>query len=297
MKKISGNPYLTKKDRNILIDSIPLDEIVQKYKTPLLVFLKNRIKDNIKTFLSIFNEEFENFHCFYSLKANFLPEICKIISNENVGAEAVSLPELKSALKAGFSPTRIIVGGPYLPDDLIDYSIKNKVKEIIIYDLKDIRKINLIAQKYNHIQNICIRVNSQKYGSKLGVKFDKNKAMLLEHSLKNYYSIRLTSILSHSGTQMNSLDQFVKNIKSLILNLKLLLKHNIFIENINFGGGFPEASVMTQNQLKKIAQMMKKELIESNISFKNIICEPGRYIVGDSGLLETIFAQSLHDVL
>jgi diaminopimelate decarboxylase len=287
MKIISGNTYLVIKDRKIIIDSIPLDEIVKKYKTPVLVFLKKRIKDNIKSFLSIFNEEFQNFHCFYSLKANFLPEICKIICNEGIGAEAVSLPELKLALKVGFPPSKIIVGGPYLPDDLLDYSIKNNVNEIIIYNIDELEKINLIAEKYNHIQKICIRVNSGKFDSKLGIKFDNDKVGLLEQSLTSSKNIKLTSILSHFGTQMNSVDQFAKNIKSLIQNLKLLLKHNITIENINLGGGFPEASVMTQNQLKKIAQMMKKELVESNLTYKKIFLEPGRYFVGDSGFFLT----------
>ncbi|MFX1325878.1 MAG: diaminopimelate decarboxylase family protein [Promethearchaeota archaeon] len=287
MKNISGNPYLTKKGEKVFIDSTPLDEIVRNYETPLLIFMENRIRANISTFLSIFKEQFENFSCFYSFKANFLPEICKIISNEGIGAEVVSLPELRLALKTGFLPNNVIVGAPYLPNDLIEYSIKNNVDEMIIYNIGDLRKINTIAEKYDQIQKICIRVNSGKFDSKLGIKFDKDKIELLVQSLKSYKNIKISSILSHFGTQMNDVNQFRNNVKSLILNLKLLSNHSVIIENINLGGGFPEASVMPHKQLKKIAQMMKNELIESNIIFKKIICEPGRYFVGDSGLYLT----------
>lgn len=291
MKYISGNPYLIKKNDKLFIDSVQLDEIVKKYKTPSLIFIKNRIKANINTFRSIFNEVFENFNCYYSLKANFLPDICKVVSNEGIGAEVVSLPELKLALNTGFLPSKIIVGAPYLPDSLIDYSVKNKIDEIIIYNMEDLRKINIIAEKYNHIQKICIRVNSGKFDGKLGISFNKDKIRMLQQSVMRNKNIKLTSILSHFGTQMNNVDQFVKNTKSIIQNIKILSEQDIFIENINFGGGFPEASVMPYNQLKKIAHLLKKELTDAKISFKKILCEPGRYFVGDSGFFLTKIVQ------
>jgi diaminopimelate decarboxylase len=284
MKNISGNPYLKRNNGKLLIDSIPLDEIIEKYKTPLLILLEKRLRDNIKSFVKIFNEEFVNFLCFYSFKANYLPEICRIVCSEGIGAKTVSLPELKLALNLGFSPEKILVGAPYLPEDLIELSIKNKVREIIIYSIKDLKKINTIAQKYNHVQNICIRVNSQKFESKLGIKFDEDKIKLLKKSILTFKNINLTSILSHFGTQMNNIKQFEKNIKSLILNLELLSKHQIYFENINLGGGFPEATVMAQNQLKKIAEMIKLYFEKSNLKCTKISFEPGRYFVGDSGL-------------
>ncbi|MFX0083786.1 MAG: diaminopimelate decarboxylase family protein [Candidatus Hodarchaeota archaeon] len=284
MNNISGNPYIIKKNREVHIDSLPLNKILEKYETPLLIFIEKRIRENINSFVNTFREEFENFQCFYSLKANYLPQICNIICSEGIGAKAVSLPELKLALEIGFSPDKIIVGGPYLPEALIELSIKNKVREIIIYNIKELKKINTIAQKFNHVQNICIRVNSQKYESKLGIKFDENKVALLEKSIKTYENIKISSILSHFSTQMNNIEQFEKNIKNLISNLKLLIKHDIFFENINLGGGFPEATVMAQKQLKEIAETIKISFEKSNLKCPRISFEPGRYFVGDSGL-------------
>ncbi|MCK4779638.1 MAG: hypothetical protein KAT57_05595 [Candidatus Lokiarchaeota archaeon] len=95
MKNISGNPLLQKEGGKIFIDKVHLDEIFDGFKTPLLIFLENRIRTNIKTFLNVFRSEFENFQCFYSFKANFLSEICKIVLSEGIGAEIIGLPELK----------------------------------------------------------------------------------------------------------------------------------------------------------------------------------------------------------
>jgi len=287
MKKISGNPYIIRKDGKVIIDSVPLDDLIEVFETPLMVFIENRIRDNVKSFNEVFNEIFDNFHCFYSMKANYLLEICKIINSEGVGVKIVGLPEFKLALRVGFSPEKIIVGGPYLPGELIDLSIKNKVKEIVVYNLNDLNKINLIAQEYNWVQNICIRVNSQKYNSNLGIKLSVNNLNFLKKSIESYNNIKVTSILSHFGTQMNSVDQFEKNINSLVNNLNLLLEYDINIKNINLGGGFPEATVMPPQKIKDIAQNVKSILAKSDISYDSISFEPGRYFVGDSGMFAT----------
>lgn len=284
MKTISGNPFLKKENNTIFIDSVPFNEIISRHKTPLLIFLENRIRDNIRTFTKVFSSEFKNFHCYYSFKANYLSEICKIVYSEGIGAELIGLPELKLALKLGFPPNKIIIGGPYLSKELIELSIKSKVKEVIIYSLNDIKKINSVSQKLNCIQKICIRVNSQKYDSKLGVKLDRRKMSQLEEISNTSNNIKINSILSHYSTQMNDIEQYKKNIQAIVYNLKSLSECGINIDNINLGGGFPEATVMPQDQLKFIAKEIKTTLEESEINYRNIYFEPGRYFIGDAGL-------------
>ncbi|MFX0000863.1 MAG: diaminopimelate decarboxylase family protein [Candidatus Hodarchaeota archaeon] len=284
MKNISGNPFIKKDNGNIIIDSINFNEILKKFKTPLLIFLENRIRDNIKTFINVFSSEFKDFQCFYSFKANFLSEICKIVLSEGIGAEIVGLPELKLALKLGFPPDKIIVGGPYLSKELIELSIQNHLKEIIIYDISLLKKVNEIAQKFNHIQDICIRINSHKFDSKLGIKFDERKLILFKKAINDLNNIKIKSIMSHYSTQMNHINQYRKNVNAIISNLKLLKEHGIFINAINLGGGFPEATVMPQDQLKCIAKEIKIALEKFELDYEKVYFEPGRYFIGDAGL-------------
>ncbi|MFX1316948.1 MAG: diaminopimelate decarboxylase family protein [Promethearchaeota archaeon] len=287
MKNISGNPYLKKEDGRILFDLVFLEDILNKYKTPLLIFLENRIRDNIKSFIDVVRSEFKNFECFYSFKANFLPEICKIIHSEYIGANVAGLPELGLALKVGFHPDSILAGGLYLPKELIRVGIKNQIKELVVYNLNDIKKINLLAQKFNSIQNICIRVNSKKYDSKLGINFNKKNLMMLKNLIKSCKNIKITTILSHYSTQMNNIEQFKKNILTILEWLENFSREGIDIKNINIGGGFPEAVIMPQNQLKKVIENIRITLEDFGINYEKIYFEPGRYLVGDSGLFIT----------
>ncbi len=285
LKKISGNPYLNKKEGELLIDGILLNEILKTYATPLIIFLENRVRNNINTFNKVFKSVFNNFQCFYSFKANFLPEICNIIQSEGLGAELIGLPELKLALKLQFPPDKIIVGGPYLPQELIEKCVQEKIKEIVVYNINDLIKINAMAERYQMVQDICLRVNTQKYGTKLGIYLNQINVNKLKVIINECENLRITTLLSHYSTQMNNFDLFIKNAENVMDSTKILFDAGINIENINLGGGFPEAVIMPENQLKELASKIHFLVSNFEISFKNIYFEPGRYLVGDAGLL------------
>jgi diaminopimelate decarboxylase len=285
LKKISGNPYLNKKEGELLIDNILLKEVLQTYTTPLIIFLENRVRNNINTFNKVFKAVINNYQCFYSFKANFLPEICNIVQSEGLGAELIGLPELKLALKLRFPPDKIIVGGPYLPQDLIEKCVQEKIKEIVVYNMNDLIQINSIAKKSQTIQDICLRINTQKFGSKLGIFLNHSNVIKLKKIINESKNLRITTLLSHYSTQMNNFELFEKNVNILLDNIKILFDAGIKIENINLGGGFPEAVIMPENQLRELATRIDFLISNFELSFKNIYFEPGRYLVGDAGLL------------
>lgn len=284
MKNISGNPYIRIEKGRIKLDQYYLDEILNITKTPLMVILENRIRNNTRTFNNVFQSTFKNFQGFYSFKANFLPEVCAIINSENFGAEVISLPELELALRTGFPSDKIIAGGPYLSPDFIEKSIQQEVREIVVYNLNDLEKINNIAFEYDKIQKICIRVNSNKYGSRLGIILDEHKTPKLKNILQKCKNIRITTLLSHFSTQMNDFKQFKKNLNTISNAKKLLEKSSIIIEKINIGGGFPEAVIMPEAQLMLIAKKLKDYLDELDLDYKELYIEPGRYLIGDAGV-------------
>jgi len=284
---IAGNKYILNKDNLITFDSVSLRTILEESKTPLMVLLENKIRDNIHTFNKIFKSVFSNYQGFYSFKANFLPEVCKIIQSEGVGAEIVGIPELNLALRLGYSSNKIIAGGPYLPDEFIEKCVINDIREIIIYNLNDIKRVNVISEKSGKTQNLCLRINSQKFGSKLGITLDTKTLSKLKELLQDCDSVSLKTILSHRSTQMNNFEQFRINLENIAQAYNQLRNSGINIENINLGGGFPESVVIPEKQLKKIALNLKEHLKLLKINVNQIYFEPGRYFVGDAGIFLT----------
>ena len=64
MKKIAGNDYIKKQKEDILIDSVPLKFFLERSTSPIMIFIENKIRDNIKAFKTIFSQIFKQFHCF-----------------------------------------------------------------------------------------------------------------------------------------------------------------------------------------------------------------------------------------
>lgn len=284
MKNLAGNPYLKVENGNISIDSVRIDALLENFETPLMIFIEKRIRDNIRRFNQVFGKTFKNFKGYYSVKANYLLPINKVISTENLGAEIISLPELNLTLDAGYPPERIIAGGPYLSDALINKCLQHSIKEIVIYNLNDIERVERHAKELNTHQDLSLRINPMKYESKLGVKIIDENCKTLKKILENCSHIRITTILSHYGSQMNSVKQYLKNVNVVAESLELLEKYGINIRNLNLGGGFPEATVMPEHQLEKVARGIRKHINKQNINYETIYFEPGRYIIGDAAV-------------
>ena len=296
MKTISGNSFIKIDQDKIKLDNFYLDGILKISKTPFMIILENRIRSNIETFNTVFRTFFgEKYHGFYSFKANFLPEVCSIINSEKFGAEVISLGELELALRLGFPSNKIIAGGPYLNSDFIHKAIQSNVREIVVYNMSDLAKVNNIALTFNKVQNICLRVNSNKYGSRLGINIDGSNSLKLKKVIENSRFIKVTTVLSHFSTQMNNFEQFRKNLNTLINAKKSLAKSGIFIDKINLGGGFPEAVIMPKKQLEIIASKLKNLIESANLKYKEVYFEPGRYLVGDAGIFVAKIINSQSD--
>ncbi|MHA1762633.1 MAG: hypothetical protein ACTSYC_02615, partial [Promethearchaeota archaeon] len=100
-----------------------------------------------------------------------------------------------------------------------------------------------------------------------------------------FQNIQLKTLLSHLTTRMNNINQYRQNLGALICSIRKLNKMDVKLKNLNFGGGFPEATVMKRNQLEKIASFMEHALHEMDLEVERVYFEPGRYFVGDAGIL------------
>jgi len=69
MKIIAGNKYLKKRENQIFFDLIPLDDILKLSKTPFMIFLENKIRDNIRSFSDTMTSVFPNFQDLFRISS------------------------------------------------------------------------------------------------------------------------------------------------------------------------------------------------------------------------------------
>jgi diaminopimelate decarboxylase len=96
----------------------------------------------------------------------------------------------------------------------------------------------------------------------------------------------LTTLQLHIGTQLD--DQIFRDgVEYLISIANQFEQMGISVSQLDFGGGFPEASKITEEELDNLFLLLYESLKERGWENAISIFEPGRYLIGDAGLLLT----------
>ena len=294
MQKISNyNKYLSYKSGRLKIENIFLDDIAFKYGTPTFCYSVNQIKDNLNNLKNSFSK-INPLIC-YAMKANFNKGIVKLMSKNNLGVDVVSKGELEVSLKCGIKNNKIVFSGVGKTDEEIKFALKNNIKQINVESAEELEEIGIQAISLKRKVNISLRVNPNvdaqthdkistgRSEDKFGISEDKIEKVFNYYKKNKYLNINGLSI--HIGSQICKIAPFrkaFKKIRNLILSLK---KKNILIDSLDIGGGIGIIYEVNKDKVFKIsdyALLVEKNFADLGIE---IIIEPGRFLVGASGIL------------
>ncbi|MEW6555756.1 MAG: diaminopimelate decarboxylase [Elusimicrobiota bacterium] len=276
----------------LLMDGVSVLEIANKVGTPVYIYSKNKILENYKL-LDIAFSKTKHIIC-YAVKANANPKLLKILAKNGCGCDIVSSGELKLAISCGISCQKIVFAGVGKRDDEIKEAIKQDILMFNVESIPELYKINKIAKSVGRIARISFRVNPDinprthphittgLLHNKFGLSFEEAKeGYILAKSLKN---ISIVGLHIHIGSQITDLDSFVLASRKVGCYIKKLSEDGIKLKYIDMGGGLG----IKYKDEKIINPTDYADAIMSNLPPKRtVILEPGRFIVGESGILVT----------
>jgi diaminopimelate decarboxylase len=159
----------------------------------------------------------------------------------------------------------------------------------------ELENINRIAKRLNRLVQVAIRINPDvepkthkyittgKLTNKFGIDFkNAQQILLLRRALSN---VRISGLHIHIGSQITESAPYVCAISKMVDFIAKLRKRGIGLEYLNIGGGLgiiydKETPQTAQKFAGKILPLLKKTGLK-------IIMEPGRFIVGNAGILVT----------
>lgn len=277
------------KNKKFYIENIFIGKLAQTFPTPFYCYSKTKLNENIKNFSKKF-EKTKPLICF-SVKSNSNSKLLKIIKDNGLGADVVSMGELQKVLKVGFKPNKIVFSGVGKTINELDVAIKKKILLINVESESELKNIISLSKNKRSTVNVGIRlnpdVNAQTLGKistgrmqdKFGLSF--KDAIKIIDKYKDSNSIRFKCLSVHIGSQILSNAPYQKMIR--VVN-SFIEKVSINFEYIDFGGGMgiDYASNKKTFNFRKLAFEINK------FSKKNeckIILEPGRSIIGDTAIL------------
>ena len=278
--------YLREK---LFIEGISVQNIAKKNKTPFYLYSEQQLKKNYLNFAKIF-KKINPLICF-ATKANTNLTIMRILGKLGSGADVVSGGELLKALKAGIKPNKIVFSGVGKTEEELKLAIKKKILLINVESESEAMLVNKIGKKIKKIIPIGFRLNPNvdakthkkistgKAENKFGISI-KNFSSFLKN-IKQFKNIRIDAISVHIGSQILSDTPYKKTLEVLSKVIKSL---NLKLKYVDLGGGFgisysKKDKKINLNNYAKLVYEFKKKL---NC---NIIFEPGRSLVGDTGIL------------
>ncbi|MCX8022952.1 MAG: diaminopimelate decarboxylase [Syntrophorhabdaceae bacterium] len=285
--------YFEYKDDELYCEDVPVSKIVRKTKTPVYIYSYRTLERHYRVFNDAF-KEIPHTVC-YSCKANSNIAILKVMGRFGGGADIVSQGELYRALKAKIPPNKIVFSGVGKTKDEIKAAIAAKILMINIESEAELHMIADIGSTMKVTVPVSIRVNPQidpKTHPYITTGLKKNKfGIVWEDALKLYREIKGMEYLSpigissHIGSQILELSPFIEAVRSLKKMAESLSEMGINVKYLDLGGGL---GITYNDELPphpdEYAKVIGKELKNTGL---HIILEPGRVLVGNSGILVT----------
>ena len=273
------------------VEEISLYDIIKVCQTPFYVYSQDLITQKVeKTIKNLGN------NIFFSVKSNSNQAILKLMQSLSVGADVVSVGELKRSLSAGFHPNKIIFEGVGKSKDDLIYAIQQNIRLINAESLEEIKILESLALEKNKKVNIGVRLNPNIDGDTIGKistgkKTDKfgiaiNEVKNIIDLIKNCKNLNLISISCHIGSQISKIEAYKYTFIEMKKAADKFVASGINIKHIDLGGGFhvrynkKDPSFKIENVSKELKDCFNKSSYE--LSF-----EPGRYLIAEAGILVT----------
>jgi diaminopimelate decarboxylase len=294
-------PHLDVNQRgHLTLGGADLVELAEKYGTPLYVYDEQRIRQRYREFRDAFSSYGDVLIC-YACKANTSLAVLSILRNEGAGADIVSEGELYLALKAGFEAEKIIFTGNNKNDRELERAVEARVV-INLDSLHELERLIEIVEAQKAEARVSFRVNpevSPETHPHLATGLRESKFGIHEELVLKAYEralrcprLEVAGIHMHIGSQITKVEPYVEATRRLFDIMGRLRKElNLELEFADLGGGVgirysAEQPYITPAQLAgALLPVIEEKLAEHSLSKPRLLFEPGRYIVGDAGVL------------
>lgn len=299
----SIKPVTTKINNNghIEIGGCDLVELAQQYGTPLYVYDETTIRTIANEYKKAF-ESYPKVSMLYASKAFMTKAVVRILDEEGFGFDMVSGGEIYTASTAGADMKKCLFNGNNKSFDELQMAVELGVGLISVDNFLELTLLNEVAKSNNKTVDILLRVtpgiecHTHEYiqtghlDSKFG--FDLTQVdEAVELIQEEYTNLNLVGLHAHIGSQIFETSIYYDEVDVLLKEIgRIKAKFGLNLNHINLGGGlgikYTESDCPPSiNEIaEKIITSIQDNAAKYNVELPEIHIEPGRSIIGTSGV-------------
>lgn len=253
-------------------------------QTPCVIVDLSRIKAKYKELAAFFSYA----NIYYAMKACPAVEVIDLLAELGSNFDCASIYEIDKVLDCGIAPTRISYGNTIKKAEDVKYAYEKGIRLFATDSKADLKNI----AKYAPNAKIFVRILVQGADTAdwpLSRKFGCHPDMAIDLLVQaKQLGLEPYGISFHVGSQQKDVaawDDALSKVKYMFDWMKY--EEGIKIKMINIGGGMPANYLSEVNPIGVYAEEIHRYLQEDypDEDMPQIIVEPGRALVGGSGVL------------
>lgn len=280
-----------------------LQNAAHQWGTPLYVYDGVLIREQYQRFSTAVGKEYGDVTVCYAAKANTNLAILALLQKEGCSVDIVSLGELDAAMRAGFDPHNII----YTNNSKSDFDLEAAAESGVVINLdnfSELERLIAISKRLETPPRVSFRINpdidahthpkiatalaSSKFGLPVagGIALDAYRKALAADRLD------VVGIHTHIGSQIADVKAFEalgRKMARFVTSLDKELGFAPRIIDVGGGLGIPyhgEDMPSPKAYANAVITPLKTVFSELGIT-PSLWFEPGRFIVGEAGVLLT----------
>ncbi len=279
------------KNRNLYCEDVSIAALAEQYGTPLYVYSQGTLLHHLQALQTAFASA-DPLIC-YSIKTNPNIHLARLMVERGAGCDVTSAGELYRALKADCPAARIVFAGVGKTDAELKYGLESGILFFNVESEGELLALGEVARSLGKVARVALRVNpdlppkthAKTDTSVKGVKFGLDIDTVLEFAQKvvHHPHVQIVGLHMHLGSPILKVEPYQQGIDKGLALIDKLRAQGHKISYLNMGGGFginyrkQEALPATAFADVILPGVRKAEC--------KLVLEPGRFIVGNAGLL------------
>jgi len=277
--------------RTLYCENVPVADLVAKYGSPLYVYSSATLIHHLNSIQKAFAPA--NPTICYSVKTNGNLHICRLMQEHGSGFDVTSGGELYRALSAGGTGEKIVFAGVGKTDEEMRYGLESDVMLFNVESEAELHALGRVAHGMGKVAPVALRVNPdlppkthvKTDTSVKGVKFGLDIDTVLEvaRGIIGHPGVSVVGLHMHLGSPILSAEPYRQGGEKGLRLIEALRKQGHPLKYLNMGGGF---GIHYRKQEALPAQAFADVILPVvEASGCQLVLEPGRFIVGNAGIL------------
>lgn len=278
-------------------------DLAKEFGTPLYIYDEQMLRHQCREFVDRFSGRYPDTVVCYAAKAFLNQAMAKLVMEQGLGLDVVSLGEFAIAQSVGFPPERIYFHGNNKLAEELSHTLDADIGRVVVDNLHELRLVDSVARERNKCQEILLRLtpnvdpHTHKFtttgvlDSKFGFPISTGQA---EEAVEEALALRGVSLLGlhfHLGSPIPETEPFESALEVVLEFARhMKQKHDFDMVELSVGGGFPVSYTVEDAHpdpgvyADAIISTLSNLLLKKSLMPPRLIIEPGRAISARAGV-------------